>query len=176
MSSNNRDKNIDNDSSATNIIDSLIQPKKYERCEICIVFISRNYLAQEIEMIPKYIYSRLQPKFLTGCVVDKVYDNKMNVGNGISLFLSGRREDGNHGNYRIDGFSINTEGPRKIKAKSVGRWKNVEEIRNDQISPKEWYDITKFQSISRMSSDIFDLPEKLKELKGENIRYINCIN
>ncbi|CAG8447327.1 8320_t:CDS:2 [Diversispora eburnea] len=178
--------NNNNNITAIDVIDSLIHEKceKYEKYEVCIVFISRNYLAQEIEMIPKYIYSKLQPNFLTGCVVDKIFDDKLNIGNGISLFLSGGNKkvgnyeknngiDGGGGkNYRIDGFNVNLEGPRKeFKTKSVGRWKDLNEIKNhNEISLNEWYDVTKFQSISRISSNVFiDLPEKLKDLKDKNI-------
>ncbi|CAG8493834.1 17302_t:CDS:2 [Acaulospora colombiana] len=143
-----------------------------------MVFVSRSYTSKEIESIPDYLYSKLRPKFLSGCVVDKIYDG-LNVGHGISLFLGGFNHNTpvNIGNesireknvkFRYDGFNV--EGPRKeYKTKSVGRWTSPEELKNQFLEISNgWYEISKFQSVSS-APKIFSLPKELKVLRDNNI-------
>ncbi|CAG8529848.1 1045_t:CDS:2 [Acaulospora morrowiae] len=162
--------------SAIGALDSLI--KSHEQCEVCIVFVSKSYTTEEIELIPDYLYSRLRPKFLSGCVVDKIYDGS-NVSHGISLFLGGlghntsvRMENKNIkeqcGKFRYNGFIV--EGPRsKYKTNSVGRWTNIDELKGEISEiPNGWYDISKFRSVSS-APKVFNLPKELKGLKDNDI-------
>ncbi|PKC73043.1 hypothetical protein RhiirA1_530731 [Rhizophagus irregularis] len=146
-------------------IDTLSEssPKEYD---VCLVFVSRTYELKDIEIIPQYLYSKFKPKFLGGCVVDKIYNNnnnnntKNNNGHGISLLL------GNWKNF--SGFCTNIKGPKhQFKSNSVGRWKSLDDIKNDNES-FDLFDINKFKSISSVPNE-FDLPEELKILKNKNI-------
>src|SRR4051794_19768626 len=77
--------------SAKEAIDFLIDSSPAEKCDVCLVFASRTYKPRDIKCIPQYLYSKLKPKFLGGCVVDKIYKNHSNDadndGHGISLLL-----------------------------------------------------------------------------------------
>ncbi|CAG8687516.1 8653_t:CDS:2, partial [Funneliformis caledonium] len=151
--------------SAKEAIDSLTcsSPEEYD---ICLVFASRTYESKDIEIIPQYLYSKLQPKFLGGCVVDRIYDNKNNNGHGISLLLGNRKKN----ESRFDGFSINIEGSKRhqYKSNSVGRWKNLDDFKDKNDKLSNLFDIKIFQSISSVPNE-FDLPEELNLLKIKNI-------
>jgi hypothetical protein len=139
-------------------IDSLIDSSPKE-CDVCLVFVSRTYEPKDIEIIPQYLYSKFKPKFLGGCVVDKIYNN--NNGHGISLLL---------GNWKyFSGFCTNIKGQNhQFKSNSVGRWKSLDDIKSDDES-SNLFDINKFKSISSVPNE-FDLPEELKILKNKNIK------
>ncbi|CAI2170378.1 8657_t:CDS:2 [Funneliformis geosporum] len=151
--------------SAKEAIDSLIcsSTKEYD---ICLVFASRTYEPKDIEIIPQYLHSKLKPKFLGGCVVDKIYGNNNNNGHGISLLLGNRKKN----DTRFDGFSINIEGSKRhqYKSNSVGRWKNLDDFKDKNGEFSNLFDIKKFQSISSVPNE-FDLPEELNRLKNNNI-------
>ncbi|GBC03083.1 hypothetical protein RclHR1_04990006 [Rhizophagus clarus] len=143
-------------------IDTLIESSPKE-CDVCLVFVSRTYELKDIEIIPQYLYSKFKPKFLGGCVVDKIYNNNNtnnNDGHGISLLL------GNWKNF--SGFCTNIKGQsHQFKSNSVGRWKSLDDIKNDD-ELSNLFDINKFKSISSVPNE-FDLPEELKILKNKNI-------
>ncbi|RIA93059.1 hypothetical protein C1645_763340 [Glomus cerebriforme] len=150
-------------------IDSLIGFSP-EECDVCLVFVSRTYESNDIEILPQYLYSKLKPKFLGGCVVDKIYNNNdtNNSGHGISLLLGNWKKDNNEknsGKIRFNGFCTNIKEQRhhQFKTNSVGRWKNLDDFELPNL-----FDINKFKSISSVPND-FDLPEELKILKIENI-------
>ncbi|CAG8552882.1 14992_t:CDS:2 [Rhizophagus irregularis] len=66
------------------------------------------------------------------------------------------------------GFCTNIKGPKhQFKSNSVGRWKSLDDIKNDNES-FDLFDINKFKSISSVPNE-FDLPEELKILKNKNI-------
>ncbi|CAG8807089.1 8502_t:CDS:1, partial [Racocetra fulgida] len=111
-------------SSAKDAIDALVG-KAPDPCEVCILLASRTYSPKELEFFPSYIFTKLRPRVLVGCVVDKVYtsSDSTEFGHGISLFLGGwGKKEGMPNSWKFDEFCANVQGSRReYKTNSVGR-------------------------------------------------------